>query len=176
MWMVAAMMIPQVLSEVRRTAEDSLWGRRNRAVTGFLAGYIGPSLAAGIVVAFLRQGSWTHALAAPALGFVAAAAWTLSPGRRRVLIACHQRLPLAPTGWRADYDCLRYGVAIGAACLRKCWPLMLACALSGHHLAAMAGGMIVGVVEQRSFRSPARYAFWGALALAGYFGVRAVIG
>jgi hypothetical protein len=176
MWMVAAMMIPQVLYEVRRTADDSLWGRRNRAVVGFLAGYLGPSLAAGMGAAFLCQGSWTHALAAPALGFAAAAAWMLLPGRRRVLIACHRRLPLAPTGWRADYDCLRYGVTIGGACLRKCWPLMLACAFSGHSLVAMAGGMIVGVVERRSFRPTKQYAFWGALGLAGYFAVLAGIG
>jgi len=176
MWMVAAMMLPQVFYEIRRTADDSLWRRRDRAVVGFLAGYLGPSLVAGLGAAFLRQRSWTHTLAAPALAFAAAAAWTLLPGRRRVLIACHQRLPLAPTGWRADYDCLRYGVVIGAACLRRCWPLMVACALSGHSPVAMAGGMMVSVVERRSFRPPKRYAFWGTLGLAGYFAVLAGIG
>jgi hypothetical protein len=175
MWMVVAMMLPQVIYEVRRTADDSLWGRRNRAVAGFLTGYLAPSLAAGIAAAFLRQGSWTHAPAAPALGFAASAAWMLLPGRRRVLIACHQRLPLAPTGWRADYDCLRYGVVIGAACLRRCWPLMLACTFSGHSLVAMAGGLVVSVVERRSFGSTSHYAFLGVLGLAGYFGALAVI-
>jgi predicted metal-binding membrane protein len=123
----------------------------------------------GIVAAGLREASWTHTYAVPALSFTTAALWQLTPVHRRALTDCHRRLPLAPTGWRADRDCLRYGGTIGAACIRTSWPLMLACAFAGHGLIAMTGGMIVGFVEQWAFRPRRRAALAVTVAIAGYY-------
>jgi predicted metal-binding membrane protein len=167
--MVAAMMLPNVMYPVRVTAASSLWARRHRAIAGFLAGYFAPWVVLGIVAAALREGTWTHTYAAPAFGFAGAAVWQKTPMHRRALIACHVRLPLAPTGWTADRDCLRFGCTIGAACVWSCWPLMLACAFAGHSLIAMMGGTIVGAVERRWFRPPTPAVLVGTLAIASYY-------
>src|SRR5581483_9450932 len=143
MLMVAAMMLPLVTGRVRFTATVSLWARRHRAIAGFVVGYFGPWLALGIVFAPLRQMNWTHTYAAPALAFAAAALWQKTVVYKRALTACHRTWPIAPLGWRADRDCVRFGSFIGFACLRTCWPLMLACGFAGHSLVAMSGGMVI---------------------------------
>jgi len=176
MLMVAAMMLPLLTDTVRFTASASLWARRHRAIAGFVLGYFGPWLVLGIVAATLRQTTWTHTYAAPALGFAAAALWRRTVAYKRAQTACHRTWPIAPVGWRADRDCLRFGSFIGFACTRTCWPLMLACGFAGHSLIAMSGGMVVGFVDQwwyryrRRRRSPAL----GTLAMAGYYAVLAV--
>jgi predicted metal-binding membrane protein len=171
--MVAAMMLPLVLDSVREAAAGSLWARRHRAITGFLVGYFAPWLALGFLAAGSRQLSWTHTYIAPALSFAAAALWQLTPIHRRALVACHRRQPLAPLGWQADRDCLRFGVTIGLACISSCWPLMIACTLAGHGFIAMIGGMAVGAAERWSFRPRTRTALVGTLALAGYYALLA---
>ena len=170
---VVAMMLPLSLDAVRATANGSLWARRNRAIAGFLIGYLAPWMALGILAASLRDASWTHTYAAPALGFAVAALWQRTPAHKRAVVACHRRLPLAPVGWRADRDCLRFGGTIGIACVRSCWPLMLACTFAGHGVIAMAGGMAVGAAERWSFRPRTRALLWVTLALASYYGVLA---
>lgn len=175
MWMAAAMMLPLALNAVRVTAARSLWSRRHWAMAGFLAGYFAPWLAAGVAAAGLREASWTHTYAAPALGFAAAALWQRTPAHRRALTACHRTLPLAPAGWRAHRDCLRFGGTIGAACVTSCWPLMLGCAFAGHSLIAMAGGMVVGAWERRWFRPRTRAAAAVTLAIASYYAACSIL-
>jgi len=175
MWMVAAMMLPFALHSVRITAARTLWARRHRAIAGFLTGYFAPWLALGIAVAAVRQSSWTHHHAAAALVFLAAALWQRTPIHRRALIACHRTHPLAPVGWRAGFDCIRFGAMIGGACVRSCWPLMLACAFTGHTAIAMAGGMAVGALERWSFRPRVRAMFGVTVALASYYGLLALL-
>ena len=175
MLMVAAMMLPLVMGRVGLTAAGSLWSRRHRAITGFLGGYFAPWLVLGMVAAGLREGSGTHTYAAPALGFVAAALWQLTPMHRQALTACHRTRPLAPVGWRADRDCLRFGGAIGVASVWSCWPLMLACAFAGHGLLATTGGMVVGALERWSFRPRTRAPLVGTVAIAGYYVILAVL-
>lgn len=135
-WMImtAAMMLPLVVSQMRFVAERSLWRRRHRAIAGFLLGYLGAWFVIGIAVAFIEPGPWL-AIAA----FVVAGAWQLTRARRLAMAACHRAMPLAPRGWRADRDCVRYGWITGGYCVASCWALMLACAMAGHHLVAMAG-------------------------------------
>ena len=175
MWMVAAMMLPLALDALRVTAARSLWGRRHRAIAGFLAGYFAPWLILGISAAALREASWTHTYAAAALGFVAAALRQRTPMHRRAVIACHRTHPLAPLGWRADLDCLRFGGMIGGACVRSCWPMMVACVFTGHSLIAMVGGMAVGAVERWPLRPRTRAMLVGTLALASYYGLVAIL-
>jgi predicted metal-binding membrane protein len=167
--MVAAMMLPFVLDSVRAVAVGSFWARRHRAVAGFLVGYLTPWLALGVLAAGMREVSWTHTYTAPALGFTVAVLWQMTSMHRRALVACHRRRPLAPLGWQADRDCFRFGGTIGVACVSSCWPLMLACLLSGHGLIAMAVGMAIGAAERWPFRPRRRMVLAGTLALAGYY-------
>ena len=171
MWMIAAMMLPLALNAVRLTAARSLWARRHRAIAGFLAGYLAPWVLLGVAVAVLRQAAWTHTAAAAGLCFAVAAVWQQTPMYRRALAACHGTRPLAPVGWRADRDCLRFGGTIGVACVWSCWPFMLACAFTGHSLIAMSSGMALGCVERWSFAPRPRAILAATLVLAGYYAV-----
>lgn len=171
MLMAAAMMLPLVLDSVRTTAFSSLWARRHRAIAGFLLGYSVPWLVLGLAVASLRGEAWTHTYAASAAGFAVAAVWQLTPLHANALTACHRTLSLAPLGWRADRDCLHFGCNIGLACVSSCWPLMLACAFTGHGMVAMTGGMALGIAERWSFRPRTGVVLAGTLGLACYYAV-----
>jgi predicted metal-binding membrane protein len=150
--MVVAMMVPLVLAQIRFAAARSLWRRRHRAIVGFLVGYLGTWLvvglgAVGLSVA-LQADDRVAASWVAALGFVVAAAWQLSPIKWRALRGCDRTNPLAPHGWRADRDCVRYGWLVGGQCLLSCWALMLACMLAGHGVLALAGVTIVTAAER----------------------------
>jgi predicted metal-binding membrane protein len=93
-----------------------------------------------------------------------AAAWEIGPIKRRELRRCHRTVPLAPRGWRADADCVRYGLTTGFSCLTMCWALMVACAAFAHSLPVMAvlfGVQLSGRYQRRP--SPAL----AALAVLG---------
>jgi predicted metal-binding membrane protein len=155
--MVIAMMLPLAAGSLRLTALASLWCRRDRAMAGFVVGFLGPWLLAGTGVAavHVQFGRAVPDDAVPWLvctAFACAAIWQLGPVKRRALVNCHQLLPLAPRGWRADRDCLRFGWTIGTACLTSCWLLMLACVLAGHELWTMLCATAIGTAE----RYPAR--------------------
>jgi hypothetical protein len=176
MLMVAAMMLPLVTDTIRFVASASLWARRHRAIAGFVLGYFIPWLAVGVVAATIRKGNWTHTYAAPALAFLAAAWWQKSVTYRRAMSACQSTWPIAPLGWCADRDCLRFGNFIGLACIRTCWPLMFACEFAGHGLVAMIGGMVVGLIERRrSRRRRHSAALVATVAMAGYYAVLAIL-
>ncbi len=175
MWMIAAMMLPLDLNAVRLTATRSLWRRRHRAMAEFILGYHAPWLPLGVVVAVVRQGTWTHRPAAVVACFAAAALWQWTPMHRRALAACHRTRPLAPSGWRADWDCLRFGGSIGVACVWSCWPIMLACAFAGHSLVAMTCGVAIGFVERKAFAPRPRAIMAATLVLAGYYAVIALL-
>jgi hypothetical protein len=149
MLMVAAMMLPLVVSQVRGTAFRSLWHRRHRAIGGFLLGYVVPWLALGLVVS-AGLWRWPGAASPPvaALGFLVAIAWLRTPIRRHALRACHREMPLAPAGWRADQDCLRYGWMVGVWCGVACWPAMLACAFAQHSLTATAAAAVLTAIDR----------------------------
>jgi hypothetical protein len=165
MLMVAAMMVPLNLHSVRQAAFRSLRGRRHRAVGVFLLGYLAPWAALGLAEALASRLPLPRGLAGVA-GFVAAAVWMTTPVYARAVVACHRIVPLAPRGWRADADCLRFGASVGGACLLACWASMTACALSGHSLPAMLGGAAIGAIERTSFRLRARRTAVAMLGLA----------
>jgi hypothetical protein len=171
--MVAAMMLPLILGQVWVTAIGSLWHRRHRAIAGFLAGYFAPWLLLGTVAAGLRQIWWLRSYAVPALFFAGAAVWQLTAVYRRAMLACHRTQPLAPVGWQADRDCFTFGGSIGTAYLCSCWPLMLACALTGHAAIAMTGCMAVAALERWPLCPQSRAPLLGTLALAAYYAVLA---
>jgi predicted metal-binding membrane protein len=145
--MVLAMMVPLQRFSIRVAATRSLWRRRDRAIGGFLLGYLSPWLLLGAGVAALEP-VLTRLPGLTAAGFAVAAVWQLTPVKARALRACHRSIPLAPHGWRADQDCCRFGWLTGTQCLLSCWALMLACVLAGHSLAAMLCASGVGVAER----------------------------
>jgi hypothetical protein len=132
MTMVAAMMFPLILTPLDEVAARSLWARRHWAMALFILGYLAPWMVGGLPVVVLRERLAGHAYAATAIVFAASAAWSLVAFRETALTTCHRVVPLAPFGWRADLDCVRYGLTVGWPCLLTCWPLMVACSLSGH--------------------------------------------
>lgn len=174
MVMVAAMMLPLVLRPIWLTAIGSLWSRRHRAVAGFLLGFFGPWLGLGIIAAWLREFPSTHSYAAAGLAFIGAVFWQRSRMHQQALVACHRTIPLAPVGWRADRDCLRFGATIGCACLGSCWLLMLACSLTGHSLVAMAATSAVGASERHWFGLRWRSARLVTMSVATYYVVRSI--
>jgi hypothetical protein len=137
--MVVAMMAPLTLSGVRHVAVGSPW-RRQLAVAEFMAGYLGVWIAAAMLIAL----AWSAVAAAvPPLAAVwavvaAAVAWELAPARRRALARCDRTVPLAPRGWRADRDCVRFGAERAVSCVGTCWALMAVCAAFAHSVAVMA--------------------------------------
>jgi hypothetical protein len=167
--MVVAMMLPLMLEPLRWLAFQSFHYRRHKAILLFLIGFLVPWMLFGGVAAWLRtlDGSHNPLLASGMFGL--AALWVLIPLRMRALVFCHRTMPLAPAGWNADRDCLRYSLGIGASCVVTCGFLMLACILTGHNLMALLGGAALTALERRSFRPPTRRIFAGALLLAVWF-------
>jgi predicted metal-binding membrane protein len=167
--MVVAMMFPLVLDSAHRAAARSLWARRHRAIAGFLAGYLILWLAVGLLASAasgLHLDRWMSSATAAAAGFLVAALWQLTPMKSRAVLSCHLSMPLAPRGWRADFDCFRYGCRIGSGCLVSCWALMLACVLSGHSVFAMGVASLTGFAERYVIRLDQRLVF-GALSVVG---------
>ena len=160
MLMIATMMVPLVFDHLRVAAARSLWPRRHRAIAGFLLGYAAIWLLAGAAISLpiaasglMPHGAATSGLAATA--FLSAAIWQLLPLKRRALIACHRTVPLAPRGWPAHRDCLRYGWTVGRSCVGSCGMLMLACVFAGHSLPAMLAATAVAGAERFSARADA---------------------
>jgi predicted metal-binding membrane protein len=126
--MTVAMMGPAALAGVRHTGLNSLRWRRGRAMAGFAAAYLTAWAVFGVLAlaaAALFTGAAVPGPAALAAVLAAAAAWQLTPAKRRCLRACHRSVPLPPRGWRAEWGSLRFGLRNGAACLGSCWCLML---------------------------------------------------
>lgn len=161
--MVVAMMAPLTISGVRHAALDRPPHRRGVAVAEFMAGYLGVWLPAAVVIAL----AWSVAAAAvpwsAAVGVTVAAAvlWELAPARRRHLARCERTVPLAPRGWRADRDCLRFGAERGVSCIATCWALMAVCVAFGHSVLVMAILFAVRLAPRHQHHAGA------ALAVAG---------
>jgi predicted metal-binding membrane protein len=154
--MSVAMMTPAALPMARHVAFRSLRARRSRAVLLFVAAYLGVWVAFGVpvlalVAAVRGLGLGDRALVATAL--LAAAAWEVSPWKRRALGGCHRTLPLPPVGRRADVACLRSGLLRAGPCVVSCGGLMLAMAAIGHTgalaVVVMAGVSVLAVSQAR---------------------------
>jgi hypothetical protein len=148
--MSVAMMAPLVLDQVNHVATFSLWRRRYRAAAAYLLGYLGiwTVVMATIVVAggvLISAIGWRVAIA---LGFAGAVAAVFGRGRQRRLRQCSMTMPLALDGWRADRDCVRFGIATAHRCVLICWPLMVAVMID-HGLVVMAAATAIPFAERR---------------------------
>lgn len=157
-WMIAAMMLPFQGILVNGVAARSLRRRRQLAIGGFVAGYLGIWALLGVPAVMLRVGLWEHAPALAALAFGLSVWWSGTRTRREALEACHNLRPLAPRGWPALHDTLAQGAQTARVCALACWPLMLGCMLTGHSAVAMAGGLAIGALERFGFRPHLRAA------------------
>ncbi len=170
--MIVAMMLPIQIGNVRRTAERSLWSRRHRAIACYLLGYAGVWILAVLPLAWASaEFGLTHRIdwmGGSAAGLLIAATWLVSPWKSVAARMCHRTLPLAPHGWKADLDCLRYGTISGRGCVFNCWPLMLACWLSGHSLIVMCFAFGLGWADRHFAPSYKALALLLASAAAGF--------
>jgi hypothetical protein len=148
--MTAAMMLPLAVTPVRGTAARSLWSRRHWAIAAFVIGYGLAWCTAGaffiVAVGAAARLIELHVLSIVML--LVAAAWHVGPARRRAVLACDRSMPLAPSGWRANWDCVSFGMFFGRQCVLRCWAAMLAASLI-HSAAGMILISLIGFVEER---------------------------
>lgn len=156
--MAAAMMLPLVWRHAGLIAQRSLWRRRHRAIALFVAAYLAVWFVYGVLAATALRGRLLNA----GVLLLLAAVWQLTPWKRFALAACHRTIPLAPLGWKADRDCLRYGLRVAGNCLLSCWALMLVCSANHQSLWVMAA-LTAFVVKERTEERPRHARF--ALAL-----------
>ena len=170
--MVLAMMLPTLAFKARDVAFRSLAERRHRAIGLFLIGYLVPWSAFGTLAAWVRTLPWTHSQWLTAGAFAFATVWACLPIRERAMVMSYGYAPvIAPEGRDADRDCLTSGLIVGSWCVASCWALMLACAISGHHLIAIAVGASIGLAESVSFRPPRLFVLTVSAALTAFFAV-----
>ena len=154
--MVLAMMLPLMIIPVRATAFGSLWYRRHRAIVSLLGGYLAIWLMADVVYllfrAMLQKFDATNSRWIIAGVFFIAAGWQLTGQKRRFSVACHRIRPLAPVGWLAHRDCLRFGAELGIDCVGNCGLLMLAAMFSPWHQTMMVTATILLMYERYSVR------------------------
>ena len=171
--MVLAMVLPTLVYKAREIAFRSLPERRHRAIGVFLIGYVLPWSALGVFVAATRTWSWSHAQWLTVGAFAVSTVWACLPIRERAMVMSYGYAPvIAPDGTDADRDCLRSGLTVGAWCVVSCWALMLACALSGHHLIAIVLGASIGIAERVSFRPPKVFVVLVSVVLTAVFAWR----
>lgn len=134
--MSTAMMVPAALPAVRHAALTTMWHRRQRVVALFVAPYLALWLVFGILALLIVDwGRGVLDVGRPTLlivVLVAAAAWELTPLKRRSLRAGHLVGPLPPQGHKADAACVGAALRYGCWSLAGCWALMLAMAVAGH--------------------------------------------
>jgi predicted metal-binding membrane protein len=167
--MTVAMMGPAALAGVRHTGLASLRWRRGRAMAGFAAAYLAVWAAFGILAlaaAALLPAAAVPGPAALAVVLAAAAAWQLTPAKRRCLRACHRSVPLPPRGWRAGWGSLRFGLRNGAACLGSCWCLMLVMVAAPAGQVLWMAGLAGAVTAERLAPRPRATTRFTAVACA----------
>lgn len=138
--MTLLMMVPVTLPAIRHLAFNSFRSRRPRAMAIYVAVYLFAWLAFGVFAMKLVSVAELAGMTRPAFAIAtlfAAAAWQLTPWRRRVLLSCRRAVPLPPSGWRADAACARFAVQQAQHCMMVCWPVMLLMAIVGHQLIPM---------------------------------------
>lgn len=142
-------MSPLVLrSEVSWLCRTNVPRNRRAAIALFGAAYTVPWLVLGFVWLALLASRHLEDLAL--LGAVAVLlVWHASPNRKLLLNACHRRPGLRAFGPAMAADTVRFGLHSGLLCAGICGPAMLlAMALPGDHLVAMAGVTVIVTIER----------------------------
>jgi predicted metal-binding membrane protein len=171
--MVMAMMIPATFGPIRVTAARSLWRRRQRAIAVHLVGYLAAWICAGAVLLEARStaadATSVHlGRTSGALALALAALWQLTSIKRRALYGHNRTRPLAPSGLKANRDCLVYGVATGLRCMVSCGPMMIAMTLAGRTAIILVAVTVLIWVERYRYRPPRRLSAFALILLAAF--------
>jgi len=166
--MTVAMMGPAALLSVGYAGRTSLRWRRRRAMAEFSAGYLAVWAAFGVLA--LAAAASAPGVARPvtlAVVLAAAAAWQLTPVKRRFLLAAHRSVPLPPRGWRAERGALAFGLRNGLACVGSCWCLMLVMAV-GPGGGLLWPAALTGVVTAERLSRRPRHATQATAVVLGF--------
>lgn len=155
--MILAMAPPLLLREIGYLWRTSLRRMRHLTIAGFVCGYAGVWLLAGVVLGASLE-SITGSPERIAGTTLLIVLWLCSPMRQSYLNACHRVPTLRVFGAAAKQDALRYGIVTGLYCVATCGGLMLLVFLAKEqHLAAMAVATALTTVERHL---PARRPRW----------------
>jgi len=143
--MLTATMPPLLAEPVRHVWHASMPVRRAWAVLLFALGYLLLWMLAGVILVptALRISAMLPEGTAAAISLGLALIWSASPSAQQARNKCHRTLRIGAHGWRADLECLLYGMHVGTACVWLCWPWMLAPMMfeSGHVAAMISVGL-----------------------------------
>ncbi|BAN53784.1 MULTISPECIES: DUF2182 domain-containing protein [Pseudomonas] len=137
--MLVAMMPPLLAMPLMHVWRSSLPRRRVRALVGFLLGYSTLWMAAGLLLsAIALLLSLVFPDSALGLSVLLAVLWSASPWHRAALNRGHRLQRIGLFGWKADRDCLGFGLSHGVWCIGACWAWMLVPLLVHHgHIPVM---------------------------------------
>jgi predicted metal-binding membrane protein len=125
----------------------------------------------GVVYAAFSRGPAMAGGASLAAALALAAGWQLTPAKNRALGDCHRPSPLPPRGWRATAGVIRFGLWSGFACLRSCWAMMIAMAVTSSMAIIWMAGITGIVMVERFAQRPHRT----ARAVAGVLALCALV-
>jgi len=131
--MVLAMMLPLTVPSLRYVARMVPRRGRSGAMATFGAAYVVAWLPGAAPAALVDARPPTSTLVVAA-GFVAAAAWELTPMKRRALLRCHRHAVVRAHQPARRRTCWSYGLRRGGRCVASCGPAMGALTLSHHSL------------------------------------------
>jgi predicted metal-binding membrane protein len=163
--MVAAMMVPLMITPLRHVRDRSFARQRARAIVLFTASYAAIWMTAGIML--LALGLTVLLLNPESSGSVALVTiivivWQFSPIKQRCLNRCHAHPELVAFGRAADIDALRFGLTHGVWCVGSCWALMLLpLVVSRGHIASMAAVSLWLFAERLERPMPPRWRLRG---------------
>jgi hypothetical protein len=136
--MILAMMLPLLGPPLAHVRRRSFAEARIIASTGFVLGYFSVWLVVVLVVSTVVYFVLPiQSLPVTGVSFGVATIWASSSRNAKALALCGATRPLAPGGVTSFLSSCRYGLLIGQACAKSCTPLMVACALTGHSIAAI---------------------------------------
>jgi predicted metal-binding membrane protein len=162
--MVAAMMLPLVITSLRHVCDRSFARRRARATLLFLLGYVLMWMTAGFVLQVMAFAArWAVPGLLLCLGVVVAIAilWQVSPAKQSCLNRCHRRPHLAAFDLAADRDAFSFGLMNGASCVGSCWALMLTVVASQGHALGMVAVTLFAFGERLEGPAPLAWRWRG---------------
>jgi predicted metal-binding membrane protein len=170
--MLLAMMTPLIALPLSHVRASSLAARRDRAAAGFLLGYFGVWMFAGIpllAAAFTLRLLAGSVLAAFLAASVIALVWSASPLQKAAQNRAHRLRRIGLFGLAADRDCVVFGAALGGWCLASCWAWMLVpLFVSAAHVPAMAA--VAAIVMAERLRGPGPPRWRAPVVLSAVFG------
>jgi predicted metal-binding membrane protein len=159
--MLLAMMTPLIALPLSHVRASSLVARRWRAAAGFVLGYFGVWMCAGVpllAAAFalrLLAGSVPAAFLATSL---LALVWSANPLQKAAQNRAHRLRRIGLFGLAADRDCMIFGAALGGWCLASCWAWMLVPLFApAAHVPAMVAVASILMAERLRGPGPARW-------------------